>query len=37
MDTLIDADPQTHQGLRGLISRASLAANFMELPSNDRI
>ncbi len=35
MDTLIDADPQTHAGLRGLISRASLAANFMELPSND--
>lgn len=35
MDTLIDADPHTHQGLRGLISRASLAANFMELPAND--
>lgn len=35
MDTLIAADPLTHQGLRSLISRASLAANFMELPSND--
>ena len=35
MDTLIDANPHTHAGLRSLIGRASLAANFMELPSND--
>lgn len=34
MDTLIAADPHTHGPLRALISRAALAANFMELPDD---
>ena len=34
MNTLIDADPNTHGPLRALIGRAALAAKFMELPED---